>query len=108
MGGAISAPPAGSAPHDCPGAIDRTAVPSADDGGHGDERDLPPQLRDLSSKAQFLSEALRCALQVTLSTAPSDSTPDQVLADAFARLGYLPDEAKQAGLKILAKAEDNA
>ena len=71
-------------------------------------RDLPPQLRDLSSKAQFLSEALRRALQVTLSAAPPDATPEQVLADAFARLGYLPDEAKQAGLKILAKAEDKA
>jgi hypothetical protein len=47
-------------------------------------------------------------LQVTLSVAPSDATPEQVLADAFARLGYLPDEAKQAGLKILAKAEDKA
>ena len=54
------------------------------------------------------SEALRRALQVTLSAAPSDATPEQVLADAFARLGYLPDEAKQAGLKILAKAEDKA
>jgi hypothetical protein len=73
-----------------------------------ESRDLPPQLRDLSSKAQFLSEALRRALQVTLSVAPSDATPEQVLADAFASLGYLPDEAKQAGLKILAKAEDKA
>jgi hypothetical protein len=71
-------------------------------------RDLPPQLRDLSSKAQFLSEALRRALQVTLSAAPSDATPEQVLADAFAGLGYLPDEAKQAALKILAKAESQS
>jgi hypothetical protein len=47
-------------------------------------------------------------LQVTLSVAPSDATPEQVLADAFASLGYLPDEAKQAGLKLLAKAEDKA
>jgi hypothetical protein len=43
-----------------------------------------------------------------LSVAPSDATPEQVIADAFASLGYLPDEAKQAGLKILAKAEDKA
>jgi hypothetical protein len=50
----------------------------------------------------------RRALQVTLSVAPSDATPEQVLADAFASLGYLPDEAKQAGLKLLAKAEDKA
>jgi hypothetical protein len=69
---------------------------------------LPPQLRDLSSKAQFLPEALRDALQVTLSVAPSDATPEQVLVDTFARLGYLPDEAKQSALKILAEAEDKA
>jgi hypothetical protein len=68
-------------------------------------RDLPPQLRDLSSKAQFLPEALRDALQVTLSVAPSDATPEQVLVDTFARLGYLPDEAEQSALKILAEAK---
>jgi hypothetical protein len=66
--------------------------------------DLPPQLRDLSAKAQFLPDTLRDALRVTLSTAPSRATPEQVLADTFARLGYLPDEAKQTALKILAEA----
>jgi hypothetical protein len=71
-------------------------------------RDLPPQLRDLSSKARFLSEALRDALQVTLSVASPDATPEQVLVDTFARLGYLPDEAKQSALKILAEAKDKA
>jgi hypothetical protein len=71
-------------------------------------RDLPPQLRDLSSKAQFLPEALQDALQVTLSVAPSDATPEQVLVDTSARLGYLPDEAKQSALKILAEAKDKA
>lgn len=68
--------------------------------------DLPPQLRDLSAKAQFLPDTLRGALRVTLSTASSDATPEQVLADTFARLGYLPDEAKQTALKILADAPD--
>jgi hypothetical protein len=68
--------------------------------------DLPPQLRDLSAKAQFLPDTLRGALRVTLSTASPDATPEQVLADTFARLGYLPDEAKQTALKILADAPD--
>ena len=44
-------------------------------------RNLPPQLSDLSSKARFLPEALRDALQVTLSVAPSDATPEQALVD---------------------------
>jgi hypothetical protein len=63
--------------------------------------DLPPQLRELSAEAQDLPDAVRDALQSTLSVAPHDATPEQVLADTFARLGYLPEEAKQATLKIL-------
>jgi hypothetical protein len=64
---------------------------------------LPPQLRDLSATAPYLPEALRDALQATLSVAPDDSTPEQVLSDTFARLGYLPDEATQATRKLLAQ-----
>jgi len=41
-------------------------------------------------------------LQATLWVAPPHSTPEQVLSDAFARLGYLPEEAKRATLKLLA------
>jgi Holliday junction resolvasome RuvABC DNA-binding subunit len=63
--------------------------------------DLPPQLCDLSAKAEDLPEAIRDALQATLSVAASDATPEQVLADTFARLGYLPEEAKQATRKLL-------
>jgi hypothetical protein len=63
---------------------------------------LPPQLRDLCSKATELPTAVRDALQATLSVAADDATPERVLADTFARLGYLPEEAKQATLKLLA------
>lgn len=63
---------------------------------------LPPQLRDLYAKAQDLPEAIRGALQTTLADAPPDATPEQVLADTFARLGYLPEEATQAAAKLLA------
>jgi hypothetical protein len=63
---------------------------------------LPPQLRNLSIRAEDLPDALRHALQATLSTAAANATPEQVLADTFARLGYLPEEAKQATLKLLA------
>jgi hypothetical protein len=66
--------------------------------------DLPPQLRGLFAESQDLPEAVRDALQSTLSIAPHDATPEQVLADTFARLGYLPEEAKQATLKILRRA----
>jgi hypothetical protein len=64
--------------------------------------DLPPQLRDLSSKAEDQHDAVRDALQATLSVAAHNATPEQVLADTFARLGYLPEEAKHATLKLLA------
>jgi hypothetical protein len=64
--------------------------------------DLPHQLRALSTKAEELPDAVRDALQATLSVARKDATPEQVLADTFGRLGYLPDEAKQATLKLLA------
>ena len=67
------------------------------------ELDLPPQLRDLSAAAPDLPEALRDALQATLSVAAFDATPEQVLSDTFARLGYLPDEATQATRKLLAQ-----
>jgi hypothetical protein len=66
--------------------------------------DLPPQLRNLSAKAPDLPEALRDALQATLSVAQDDATPEQVLSDTFARLGYLPEEATQATRKLLAQA----
>jgi hypothetical protein len=62
----------------------------------------PPQLRDLSAKAEGLSNPVRDALQVTLSVAPGDATPEQVPADTFHRLGYLPGEATHATLKLLA------
>jgi hypothetical protein len=64
--------------------------------------ELPPQLRDLSAKAEDLSDPVRDALQATLSVAPDDATPEQVLADTFHRLGYLPGEATHATLKLLA------
>ena len=64
--------------------------------------DLPPQLRALSDKAPALQDAVRDALQATLWVASRHSTPEQVLSDAFARLGYLPEEAKRATLKLLA------
>jgi hypothetical protein len=63
---------------------------------------VPPQLRDLCAKAEALPEAVRDALQATLSVAAADATPEHVLADTFARLGYLPEEATQATLKVLA------
>jgi hypothetical protein len=68
------------------------------------DADLSPGLRDLSAKAPYLSEALRDALQASLLIAPRDATPEQVLAETFARLGYLPKEAKQTASKILATA----
>ena len=64
--------------------------------------DLPPRLRALSARAQDLPDAVRDALQATLSVAVPDATPEQVLADTFARLGYLPEEATRATRKILA------
>jgi hypothetical protein len=63
---------------------------------------LPVQLGDLSAKAEELPDAVRDALQATLSVAANHATPEQVLADTFARLGYLPEEARQATLKLLA------
>jgi hypothetical protein len=66
------------------------------------DADLSPGLRDLSAKAPFLSEALRDALQASLLIAPRGATPEHVLAETFARLGYLPEEAKQTASKILA------
>jgi hypothetical protein len=64
--------------------------------------ELPPQLRDLSAKAEDLTDPVRGALQASLSIAASDATPEQVLADTFGRLGYLPEEAAHATLKLLA------
>jgi hypothetical protein len=66
--------------------------------------DLPPQLRALSALAVNLPDAVRNTLQATLSIAAAGATPEQVLADTFAQLGYLPDEARQATLKLLAAA----
>jgi len=63
--------------------------------------DLPPQLRALSTRADDLQEAIRGALQATLSIAAHHATPEQVLSDTFFRLGYLPDEAKRAIRKVL-------
>ncbi len=65
-------------------------------------RDLPPQLRGLAAKAPDLPEALGGALQISLLAASSNATPEQVLAETFGRLGYLPEEAKQTALKLLA------
>jgi hypothetical protein len=62
----------------------------------------PPRLRNLSAKAEDLPDPVRDALQATLSVAPDDATPEQVLADTFHRLGYLPGEATYATLKLLA------
>ena len=64
--------------------------------------DLPFQLRALSVKAPDLQDAVRDSLQATLSVAPQHDTPEQVLSDTFARLGYLPEEAKRATRKVLA------
>ena len=68
------------------------------------DRVVPRQLRKLSATAPDLPEALRDALQAELSVAPYDATPEQVLLDTFARLGYLPDEATHATRKLLAQA----
>jgi non-ribosomal peptide synthetase component F len=62
---------------------------------------VPPQLHDLSLKAEELPDVVRGALQATLSVAAVDATQEQVLVDTFARLGYLPEEAKQATLRLL-------
>ena len=64
--------------------------------------DLPPPLRALSARAQDLTGPVRDALQATLSVSEHNATPEQVLADTFARLGYLPEEAKRAIRKVLA------
>ncbi len=64
--------------------------------------DLPPQLRALAANAPHLTEALRDGLQATLADAAPDASPQHVLAETFARLGYLPEEANQAAAKILA------
>jgi hypothetical protein len=64
--------------------------------------DLPPQLRALSARAQDLTDTVRDALQATLSASERNATPEQVLANTFARLGYLPEEAKRATRKVLA------
>ena len=64
--------------------------------------DLPPRLHALFDKAHHLREAVRDALLATLSVAAHHATPEQVLSDTFARLGYLPEAAKQATLKVLA------
>jgi hypothetical protein len=66
------------------------------------QANLPRQLHDLSLKAEELPDAVRGALQATLSVAAVDATQEQVLADTSARLGYLPEEARQATLKLLA------
>ena len=66
--------------------------------------DLSPQLQELSAKSQNLSDPVRDALLATLSVAPSNATPAGVLADTFARLGYLPGEARLATLKVLSMA----
>lgn len=62
---------------------------------------LPQQLRDIWAQAQYLPDAVRGALTVTLFSAADNATPEKVLSDTFARLGYLPDEAKQAALRLL-------
>ena len=64
--------------------------------------DRPPQLCALSERAQYLPTAVRDALRATLSVAAHNATPEQVLGDTFARLGYLPEETKQTTRKILA------
>lgn len=65
---------------------------------------LPPQLGGLAAQAQHLPAAVRDALQATLWAAAGDATPEAVLLATFARLGYLPGEASQATLKLLAAA----
>jgi hypothetical protein len=64
--------------------------------------DPPPQLRDLSAKIEDLPEPVRNALHATLAVAANDATPEQVMADTFHRLGYLPGEATHATRKLLA------
>jgi hypothetical protein len=68
---------------------------------HSNHADLPPQLRALSARANFLDYTVRDALLATLSVASRHATPEQVLADTFGRLGYLPGEAKLATTKVL-------
>jgi hypothetical protein len=63
---------------------------------------LLPQLRFLSARAEDLPDAVRDALQAILSIAANDATPEQVLVDTFARLGYLPEAATLATRKLLA------
>ena len=67
---------------------------------------LPPQLRRLEAQAQYLPAAVRDALHATLSTATDDATAEAVLTNTFGRLGYLPGEAKQATLQVLAMVAD--
>ena len=64
--------------------------------------DLPFHLRALSDRAPALQDAVRDALQATWAVAPQHASPEQVLGDTFARLGYLPEEAKRATRKVLA------
>jgi len=64
---------------------------------------LPSQLRGIWAQAQYLPDAMRGALTVTVFSAPDDATPEKVMIDTFTRLGYLPDEAKQVALRILPK-----
>ena len=66
--------------------------------------DLPPQLRDLSAMAKNQPDAVRNVLEAILSDAADDATPEQVVTDTLARLGYLPEEARQARLKLLPEA----
>ena len=56
----------------------------------------------LPLQVSWVPAAVRDALQATLSVASRHATPEQVLADTFGRLGYLPDEARRATLKLLA------
>ena len=63
--------------------------------------DPPLRLRALSAIAQDLPDAVRDALLATLSVAAQDATPEQILTDTFARLGYLPQQTKQATQKLL-------
>ena len=48
--------------------------------------DLPPQLHDLSARAQDQPDTVRIVLEVTLSDAADDATPEQVVTDTSARL----------------------
>ena len=70
--------------------------------GRSTHADLPPRLHALFDKAHHLQDAVRDALLASLSVAAHHATPEQVLSETFARLGYLPEAAKQATLKVLA------